>query len=59
VNRKVVDKEQECSELQKENSIMCSTVDSMERKLKSSQVLMNYYKEESLCKYIYHLAHYR
>jgi hypothetical protein len=55
VKRKVDEKEQECSELEKENSFLRSKVDVAERKLKSSQVLVNYYKKESSCKDIYRL----
>ena len=54
-NRKLKEKEKEYEELQKENVGLQSKLDVTECKLKSAQVLTNYYKKERSYKDIYKL----
>ncbi len=54
-NKKLKEKEEEYEKLQKENVCLKSKLDVTERKLKSTQVLSNYYKKENSRKEIYKL----
>jgi predicted nuclease with TOPRIM domain len=54
-NKKLKEKEEEYEELQKENVCLKSKLDVTECKLKSTQVLSNYYKKENSRKEIYKL----
>ncbi len=54
-NKKLKAKEEECAELEKANLSLQTKLDVTERKLKSAQVLTNYYRKENACKEMYKL----
>ncbi len=53
--QKLQQKEEECGSLVKANMVLQTKLDITEQRLKSAQVLSNYYKKENSCKEIYAL----